>query len=180
MRFQERYRRLTLWNKVAFWGSLASIFGLLLAVATMSMQRAPTTAPQSPTELTPTQRQNFAHVLLAAPQPRESIRMGCAGADERACVLATQFLELFQQSGWSVVSNGVERVQLSSPRSGIVLLRRGTSAERPPAGSGVWVLQTPSLLTLENAFGALGLPVNKAADAAMPDGVIGVFVGPTP
>jgi hypothetical protein len=32
MKLRERYRRLTFWNKFAFWGSLASIVGLLLGV----------------------------------------------------------------------------------------------------------------------------------------------------
>lgn len=30
MNILERYRRLTLWNRIAFWGSLASIFALML------------------------------------------------------------------------------------------------------------------------------------------------------
>lgn len=32
MKIHQRYRRLTLWNKIAFWGSLASIIGLLFAL----------------------------------------------------------------------------------------------------------------------------------------------------
>lgn len=32
MRLPERYRRLTLWNKVGFWGSVASIVGIAIAV----------------------------------------------------------------------------------------------------------------------------------------------------
>ncbi len=32
MRLRERYRRLTLWNRIALWGAVASILGLLLTV----------------------------------------------------------------------------------------------------------------------------------------------------
>ena len=32
MTFRERYRRLTIWNKAAFWGSAASILGLLVSL----------------------------------------------------------------------------------------------------------------------------------------------------
>jgi hypothetical protein len=43
MRLRERYRRLTLWNKVALWGSLASIVGL--AMTLVPRFSGPTVAP---------------------------------------------------------------------------------------------------------------------------------------
>ena len=41
--FRARYRRLTLWNKIGFWGSLASLIGLLIAF--FSFQETPPLDP---------------------------------------------------------------------------------------------------------------------------------------
>lgn len=35
MKLRERYKRLTLWNKIAFWGSIASVVGVVLTVYTI-------------------------------------------------------------------------------------------------------------------------------------------------
>ena len=37
MKLRERYRRLTMWNKIAFWGSLASVLGAIFLVANLAM-----------------------------------------------------------------------------------------------------------------------------------------------
>ncbi len=37
MKLRERYRRLNLWNKLAFWGSVASIAGLIVAVVALAL-----------------------------------------------------------------------------------------------------------------------------------------------
>lgn len=179
MRLQERYRRLTIWNKIAFWGSVASIIALILAIAPLFRGTYQMTNPPRNMRLTPKQKVDFVETLKAATEPKEGVRLGCAGADEQACVLAGDLLDLFQKAGWTVRSDGVERVRLSKPKSGVVLLKRGATTDPPPTGSGVWVLQTPSLLTVERAFKTIGINTEKAADATMPEGVIGVFIGPS-
>jgi hypothetical protein len=117
-------------------------------------------------------------MLEAGPHPREEVRLGCAAGDEDACVLAGQLFGLFSKSGWSVRGDRVERVQLSIPLGGVVLMKRGATTDPPPKGSGVWVQMTPSLTTLQVAFRNIGYSVETRADASMPEGVIGVFVGP--
>lgn len=168
MRLRERYRRLTLWNKVAFWGSVASITGLAVAVL----------PPRADHRLTPEQKRAFVAALSATPAPREVIRLSCPGADERACILAGEFLGLFQSAGWKVLDDSVVRGQLGKPRAGIVLLKRGVTTTPPPPGSGVWVEQSTSLIALQRAFAGLGMSIQQAADASQPEGAITVFVGP--
>ncbi len=43
MTLLQRYRRLTLWNKVGFWGSVASIIGLVIAFVTLVLPDASST-----------------------------------------------------------------------------------------------------------------------------------------
>ena len=120
----------------------------------------------------------FVNYLKTVPEPRERIRLGCAAADERACVLAGQLLDLFNRAGWTVLGDKVERVQLGKPTRAIVLFKRGEGDKPVAKGSGVWVAQTPSLQVLQGAFIAVGLVPEAAADATMPEGTIGVYVGP--
>ncbi len=50
MTLRQRYRRLTLWNKVGFWGSVASLVGVLIALLTVVLGGGghTTTGNQSP------------------------------------------------------------------------------------------------------------------------------------
>jgi len=169
MRLRQRYRRLTLWNKIAFWGSVASIVSLAV-IFIPSRHPAPV--------LSVANKQAFVHMLSSCPHPREEVRLSCPGADEQACVLAGEFLELFQAAQWKVVGDQVLRGQIGKPRRGIVLLKRGLTTSPPPAGSGVWVNMSPSLTTLQRAFAGAGQQVETFADAAQPEGLITVFVGP--
>jgi hypothetical protein len=41
MKLRDRYRRLTAWNKLGAWGSLASLVGLSLAILLFLLQPAP-------------------------------------------------------------------------------------------------------------------------------------------
>lgn len=169
MRLCERYRRLTLWNKIAVWGSMASILGLVVSFL-----------PSWPAQsiLSPDRKREFIQTLAACPTPREQIRLSCPAADEQACILAGGLLELFSAADWNVLGDKVVRGQIGKPRRGIVLLKRGKTTQPPPPGSGVWVHMSPSLMTLQRAFAGLGLPVKTSANASQPEGVITVFVGP--
>jgi hypothetical protein len=169
MRLRERYRRLTLWNKIAFWGSVASVLSLA-ALFIPSRQQPPV--------LSIANKKTFVQNLSSCPRPREDVRLSCPGADEQACVLAGEFLELFQAAQWKVVGDQVLRGQIGKPRRGIVLLKRGVTTSPPPPGSGVWVNMSPSLTALQRAFAGIGQHVETFADAAQPEGVITVFVGP--
>lgn len=179
MTIQERYRRLTLWNKIAFWGSITSFAGLIPVIASTFSEPQPLPAVQRSLRITSEQENEFVRALKSVPESRESVRLGCAAADEQACVLAGNFFDIFHKAGWTVRTIGVERVRLSIPRGGVVLMKHGERTDPPPPGSGVWVLQTPSSLAVESAFHAIGLHTEKNADATMPEGVIGIFIGPT-
>lgn len=49
MRVQDRYRRLTFWNKIGFWGAIASILGLVIGLSTFwTDEDGPPPPPPSP------------------------------------------------------------------------------------------------------------------------------------
>ena len=45
MRLTERYRRLTLWNKIQFWGALASVAGIIIAFAPYLIDKLSSSRP---------------------------------------------------------------------------------------------------------------------------------------
>ncbi len=71
MRLRERYRRLTLWNKIGFWSALASFVGLAVALLAM-MKPDGTTAISERLSLgfdRITGGESFAYVV---PQPHDN------------------------------------------------------------------------------------------------------------
>jgi len=67
---------------------------------------------QSSYRLTVEQKIIFTEMLKKAKEPKEVIKLGCAGGDEDACVFAGQLFDLFREAGWLVEGNKVERVML--------------------------------------------------------------------
>lgn len=129
--------------------------------------------------LTAEQQAQFISRLEVQREPREKIRLGCAAFSEEACVLAGQFLKVFQEGGWAIQGNQVERVTLPKPLAGVALFKHGEGQhDSSNAKSGLWVEQTASLVTLRESFAKIGMEVDTQADAQMPKGIIGVFIGP--
>lgn len=120
----------------------------------------------------------FIEALRAQTTPRYIIRIGCAQASEEACVLAGHFLDFFREANWTVEGNSVQRVTLGKPEAGILLLLQGTGTIDPNnPHSGLWVLQSPSLLTVQGAFRNIGISVGQRADSQIPDDVIAIHFG---
>lgn len=134
---------------------------------------------QKPRRLAVEQKMQFIKLLKSAKQPREEIKLGCAAGSEEACVFASQLLNLFREAGWVVQGDQVERVMLSKPLAGVALFKRGEGKLDPSnPKSGLWVEQTPGLITLRESFAKIGIETDAQADAQMPESVIGVFIGP--
>jgi hypothetical protein len=131
--------------------------------------------------LTNEQRTGFVEALRSQPPPREEVMVGCPAASEEACVFAAQFIDLFQEAGWVVRGNRVERGMLGKPDAGVVLMKRGEGTLDPSdPRSGLWVQQSTSMQTLEKAFASADMGTKQSAVVQMPEGVIGVFVGIEP
>jgi hypothetical protein len=132
--------------------------------------------------LTAEQQAQFISRLKVQQQSRKEIRLGCAVFSEEACVLcvlAGQLLKVFREEGWVVQGNKVERVTLPKPLAGVALFKHGEGQLDPSnPKSGLWVEQTASLVTLRASFAKIGMEADTRADAQMPKGTIGVFIGP--
>ncbi len=122
----------------------------------------------------------FVTTLNREPQP-PSVRIGCAANDEAACVLASQLIVQFQTAGWKVEKLPAERLMLPRALLGVAVFAHGTGVADPSnSRSGLWVAQTPMLKTLGDALRKLGINAQVTADAAMPEGVFGIYCGPDP
>lgn len=136
---------------------------------------------QNSYRLTIEQNSIFSEILKKAKDPKESIKLGCAGNDENACVFAGQLFGLFRESGWIVEGNVVERVALGVPLPGIALFRRGEGKLDPSnPKSGLWIKHTYGLSIVQSSFEKIGLSTETKAEAKFDENVIGVFVGPYP
>jgi hypothetical protein len=131
--------------------------------------------------LSPGEIESFNGFLGKAPVGAESIRLGCPQVNEELCVIAGQFLPLIQRSGWKVEGNDVKRLVLPKPTSGVALFEHGTGTADPSnPDQGLWTLQSQSVVQITKAFTSLKMIPIGAADATMPEGVIGIYFGPAP
>jgi len=120
----------------------------------------------------------FIKALKAQTGPRYVVRIGCPPNSEEACVFAGHFLDFFREAGWVVEGNSIQRVQLGKPEAGILLVLHGTGTIDPTnPHSGLWVLQSPSLVTITKAFAGIGLTAGQRADQGMPEGVVAIHFG---
>jgi hypothetical protein len=96
------------------------------------------------------------------------------------CVIATNYLERFQRAGWKTPNGGIERGTYAKAVSGISISKKPNPGTPDPNNpdSGLWVLQSPSIVTITRAFREIGVEIRQQADADLPDGVISVYFGP--
>jgi len=115
--------------------------------------------------------------LASETEPRERVRLGCPAANEEICVLVTPFVDAFKRGHFIVENNRVDRVTLGQAAAGVVLFKYGHADAYNPQDpdQGVWVRQTPSMETIEEAFAQIGINLKQSADEALPEDVIGVY-----
>jgi len=145
----------------------------------------------------------FLEVLKAQTEPRCMVRIGCPADSERVCVVAERFLDLFKEAGWIVEGDSVQRLPIAESEAGILLRLHGTETIHPTPGrvvegdsvqrrllgtgilptyrrSGLAALQSPSLITILNAFAEVGETADLRADEGMPSGIVAIHFGYSP
>jgi len=132
--------------------------------------------------LTQKEQEQFMDILKSQKEPREQLKITCPSNDEGLCVIATGYLELFQRAGWRTPTGGIERGLYGKSVSGISIAKKPEPGTLDPNNPnlGLWVLQSPSMVTINNAFGSLNLRVIRLAEQDLPENVISIYFGPQP
>lgn len=145
---------------------------------------------QRPYDLTGLRRQKFLELLRTileydgaqkklVPQlkeeARDTIKIGCIGWNEHACVAAGRFLILFSEAGWTIDSNRVFRMEAEIPTEGIAIVAHSDTTEKLPPHMGTWQKMDNSQITIWNTFTIMGIPVTLSSDPTMPKGTLGVY-----
>jgi hypothetical protein len=69
-------------------------------------------------------------------------------------------------------------MSLGKPEAGILLMLHGTGVLVPTdPHSGLWVLQSPSLITVAKAFKEIGLSTGQRGDAGVPENMVAIYFG---
>ncbi len=132
--------------------------------------------------LTDDEKHKFVEVLLSQTETRERIMIACPPMNEQLCISATPFVDLFKRGRFIVENDRVDRVILGKPSAGVTLFKYGHADAFDPQDpdQGKWVRQTASLLTVQQAFDAIGIEVKQVADESFPPDIIGIFFGVEP
>jgi hypothetical protein len=108
------------------------------------------------------------------------VQIACPSGDERACVYAGQFVELFGRAGWQIHPS-VDRLSLTRASDGITALRRaGNKAQMAQHwdSGGYVAINEAHLLAVNKAFETLHIEIDSAADPDLGENEMLLYVGP--
>lgn len=128
-------------------------------------------------------RTKFEESLKKQTEPKAPVRVGCDDQSEQSCLAAGRFLLAISEAEWKIDSNRVFRMQQLIPKEGITVAWNDRNAEKYknlPPHQGFWHPMSPSELTFYWAFRGMDIPVNGVNDPSLPEGTIGIYVGPEP
>jgi hypothetical protein len=127
-------------------------------------------------------RENFMNILKSVREPRETLVVQCPTSNEALCTIATEYLEMFQASGWRTPTGGVERTLYIKALPGVTISKKPQPGDLDPNDvvHGLWVLQSPSLVTVENAFKAIRIGTTQKSGMNLPENTISIYFGQPP
>lgn len=129
-------------------------------------------------ELSVAENNQFMNTLKTQGE-RIPVHIMCPPNEERECVVASQFISIFERSGWQVIGKKVDRVFNGTPRAGFYFVLHSTM-DPDPANSegktGAWTKIPRGYFTVKTAFDAL-IKTNMVVGASYPDGELGLYFG---
>jgi hypothetical protein len=134
-------------------------------------------------DLTVDRKTQFQDSLKRQTEPKAIIRVGCDDNSEESCLAAGRFLLAISEAGWEIDSKRVFRMQQLIPKEGVSITDNdpdGANYKDLPPHLGFWHKMTPTEVTFYYALKGIDIPVNAASDASLPQGMIGIYLGPEP
>ena len=127
------------------------------------------------------ERLSFENSLRPQKGPDDlEVQISCPADDEKTCVYAGQFVNLFGEAEWKVQPL-VSRLTLSKALDGITVYRRGGNKEDMMRrwNSGGWFnINEPRLLAVQNAFRAIHIEIDGGTNPDIAENVMMVYIGP--
>jgi hypothetical protein len=126
--------------------------------------------------LTNNQREEFIAKLKTQREPI-LVHLMCPPYDEKDCIVATQFIGLFEQSGWPVKGRLVDRISTGGPKAGLYFVLHSTvDVDISKPGTGAWTLMPPAYFTAKEAFENL-IRTDLVVGASYPEKELGIYFG---
>jgi hypothetical protein len=126
--------------------------------------------------LTASQRSRIATALKGTREPW-LVHLMCSPNDEKDCVVATQFISLFEVNGWHVKNRAVERILNGAPKTGLYFVLHSTIDPDPSKpGTGAWTEMAPGFYAVKPAFDEL-TPTDLVVGFSFPEHELGIYFG---
>jgi hypothetical protein len=128
-------------------------------------------------------RELFIKIIKMEPKPIP-VQIMCPPYDEPDCSVAGQFVSLFGEAGWPLVTQSVQRITPGIPMPGLYLVIHSTAdidytkPEFQHPNVGVWTKFQPSRETVAKAFTQLGIKTGGEVGQAFPEDTLGIYFGP--
>lgn len=125
------------------------------------------------------ERTDFENALKPQKGSDLQVQIGCPATDEKACVFAEQFINLFGESGWNI-QPFVSRLTLSKAQDGIFIYRRGGNKQDMMKrwDSGGWfAINEAHLLAVQKAFHTIHIEIDGGANPDLAENVMMIYIG---
>jgi hypothetical protein len=155
----------------------AGIAGLAVATSALGFKEWPPTRRHV---LDGTERLSFENALRPQKGFDLDIQISCPDGDEKTCIYAGQFINLFGEADWKV-EPFVSRLKLSRALDGVIVYRRGGNKEDMMKrwNSGGWfAINEPHLLAVQNAFRTSHIEIEGGPNPDLAENVMMIYIGP--
>jgi len=153
------------------------IAGLVLVTCALGYKQWP---PIRRHLLDKTEKLSFENALRSQKTSDLEIQVGCPAGDEKTCIYAGQFINLFGESEWKIQPT-VSRLTLSKALDGVTVYRRGGNKEDTMKrwNSGGWFnINEPRLLAVQNAFRTIHIEISGGTNPKLAENAMMIYIGP--
>lgn len=129
--------------------------------------------------LTAEERASFETALKPQRGPDLEVQIACPQNDEKVCIYAGQFINLFGEAGWSIEPY-VTRIILTKPPDGILIQRRAGNRDylmKHWDAGGYFNINEPHLLAVQGAFQSIHIEPTGGTDPDVPENVMRIYFG---
>lgn len=125
------------------------------------------------------ERKDFEGALKVQTGSDFEVQIACPSGEEKVCVHAEQFINLFGESGWNVQPS-VARVTFSRAAAGVTVYRHGGNKKYLQThwnGGAYFPINEPHILAIQKAFRIIHIEIEGGSNPDLPENVTMVYFG---
>ncbi len=158
---------------------VARVLGLILLLAAIVVFGYMEWPPIKRHTLSAAERVEFENALRTDKDMDVQVQIGCPASDEKTCIYAEQFIDVFGEAGWNIQPS-ISRLTLSKAQDGVVVYRHGGNKQDMMRrwNAGGWLaINEPHLIAIQRAFRTVHIEIDGSTNPDLADNVAMIYIG---